>query len=93
MGLITYLYGDSKKTYNHEFIPYVFVFVFGYLMAIRIRSWRTLPLNIVLYIEHARFVCSLTDISAEIKSLVPKSTKQSAGEDFAASLKAIQGKT
>ena len=42
MGLITYLYGDSKKTYNHEFIPYVFVFVFGYLMAIRIRSWRTL---------------------------------------------------
>ena len=42
MDLITYLYGDSKKTYNHEFIPYVFVFVFGYRMAIRIRSWRTL---------------------------------------------------
>ena len=51
------------------------------------------PLNIVLYIEHARFLFSLTDISAEIKSLVPKSTKQSTGEDFATSLEAVQGKT
>ena len=50
-------------------------------------------MNIVLYIEHVRFLCSHTDISAEIKSLVPKSTKQSTGKDFDTSLEAIQGKT
>ena len=53
------------------------------------------PLNIVLYIEHARFLFLryLTNISAEIKSLVPKNTTQSTGEDFATSLEAVQGKT
>ena len=43
MDHITYLYGNYKKTRNHEFIPYAFAFVFGLRMGIRIRSWRTLP--------------------------------------------------
>ena len=48
-------------------------------------------MKIVVSNEYDHFLGSLTDISAKIKSLVPKRTKQSRGEDILVLLVAIEG--
>ena len=49
-----------------------------------------IPPNIFLYHEYEKYPGSLTDTSAEMVSL-PKSTKQSRGEDFSALFEAREG--